>query len=133
MNDGGAAVPALGMLAATALAGGVGAVCRLLVSSAVGSRFGSELPLGTIVVNISGSLLLGLLAGAVAATSLPHDWLLVAGTGFLGGYTTFSAASFETVRLALDGHWRHALTNALGVAFLAVAAAAAGFTLGAAL
>lgn len=125
----GVMTPAL--LIAIAIAGGAGSVCRYLLGTAVNSRVSFNFPLGTAVVNISGSLLIGLLAGAVSSASLPPQWLLVVGTGFLGGYTTFSTASYETLQLLLEGHWQEALVNAIDVALLAIGAAALGFWLGA--
>ena len=77
-----------------ALAGGLGAVVRFLVDAAVGGRarrFG--MPLGTVVVNVTGSFLLGLLTGWWATHTADPGVRLVLGTGFLGGYTTISTAS----------------------------------------
>lgn len=125
----GVMTPAL--LTATALAGGVGAVCRYLLGTTITRWLRTRFPVGTVVVNISGSLLIGLLAGCVSAASLPPHWMLVVGTGFLGGYTTFSTSSYETVQLLLDGYWREALVNAFDLALLAIGAAALGFWLGA--
>lgn len=114
-----------------ALAGGLGAVCRFVLDGVITARAPrAGLPLGTIVVNVTGSFALGLLTGLAASTWLPAEWLLVVGTGFLGGYTTFSTASFETVRLLQERRHRAALANGLGVLVLATAAAALGLLLG---
>src|SRR6185312_12419197 len=67
------------------LAGGAGAVARFVLGGLISSRFRSELPSGTILVNISGSLLMGLLAGAVIFHGAPAALQTVLGTGFLGG------------------------------------------------
>ena len=84
-------------------------------------------PLGTTVINVSGSLVLGFVT-AVGAGLGP--WAVVLGTGLLGGYTTFSTASFETVRLAQEGRWRAAVANGFGMLVVALAAAAVGLWLG---
>ncbi|NKX52609.1 fluoride efflux transporter CrcB [Arthrobacter deserti] len=112
-----------------ALAGGAGAGIRFVVDGLIRSRVPSALPLGTIAVNVSGSFLLGLLAGAVLHHGVPAQLQLVLGTGFLGGYTTFSTASVETVRLVQAGRSGLALANAFGTLAAAAAAAAAGLAL----
>lgn len=81
--------------AGIALLGGAGAVCRFLVDRAVSRRLKGGFPVGTLVVNVSGALLLGFLAGLALS---PHTALLV-GTGFVGSYTTFSTWMLETQRL----------------------------------
>ena len=116
-----------------AVAGGAGAASRLLVDGAVRARFGTRLPWGSTLINVSGSLLLGLLMGLTAEEALPAAWELVLGTGFLGGYTTFSTASFETVRLLQAGRWQASLAVAFGVLLLSVGAALAGYRIGLAL
>lgn len=113
-----------------ALAGGVGAACRLILDGVLRSRFPGRIPRGTVVINISGSFLLGLAAGAAAAGFLPAALYSVVGAGFMGGYTTFSTASFETVRLFQQGYWRLGLVNGFGVLVTAVAAAGLGLLVG---
>jgi CrcB protein len=81
----------------------------------------------TTVINLSGSLLLGLLTGLATSQLLPPQWQLVVGTGLLGGYTTFSTASFETVRLLEDHRYVAAALNGLGMLIVGTAAAALGF------
>ena len=71
---------------------------RFVVDGLVRTRLGARLPWGTAIINVSGSFLLGLLTG-LATRGMPQEVLVVAGTGLLGGYTTFSTASVETVRL----------------------------------
>ncbi|KRE80209.1 fluoride efflux transporter CrcB [Arthrobacter sp. Soil763] len=111
------------------LAGGLGAGTRFVVDGLVRSRLRTALPLGTIAINISGSFLLGLVAGLVIAHAAPAELQAIAGTGFLGGFTTFSTASFETVRLIQSRRTGLALLNGVGTAVAAVAAAAGGLTL----
>ncbi|AZL11865.1 fluoride efflux transporter CrcB [Brevibacterium aurantiacum] len=112
---------------ALALAGGIGAVARMLLDGIIRSCVSSAIPWGTITINVSGSLVLGLLTGLASAAIVPESWQLVIGTGFLGGYTTFSTASFETVRLIQERRWALSLFSGLGT--LAVATAAAGLGL----
>lgn len=112
------------------LAGGLGAASRFLLDGLIRSRFRTALPVATIVINVTGSFLLGLIAGAVGAHAAPAGLQAIAGTGFLGGYTTFSTASFETVRLVQSRRTGLALVNGVGTAMAAVAAAAAGLALG---
>jgi fluoride exporter len=119
----------LGVLAALGALGGLGAIARMLLDGAVSSRAGREFPWGTLAVNVSGAFALGVLAGA----DVGGDAFRLAGTGFVGAYTTFSTWMFETHRLAEDGHGRAAAAN-LAVSLAAgVAMAFAGHALGTAL
>jgi CrcB protein len=110
-----------------AAAGGLGAGSRYLLDLWVRSRVTSGIPWSTMLINVTGSFALGLLLGLG-----PGDtWHTVLGTGFLGGYTTFSTASVETVRLVIDRRHTAAAVNALAMLGLGVAAAAGGYALGA--
>jgi fluoride exporter len=101
-------------------AGGVGAAARFLLDGAIAERVGRDFPYGTYVVNVSGSLLLGVLAGG----ALHGDPYRLAGVGAVGGYTTFSTWVLESQRLAEDGQRRLALLNfAISLASGVVAAA----------
>jgi CrcB protein len=113
-----------------AAAGGLGAVARLVFDGVLRSRVRVGFPLGTTVINVTGSLLLGLVTGLALAHGLPPEWRAVLGTGFLGGYTTFSTASYETVRLAQQRRYRAAFVNGVGMLVLALAAAGLGLWLG---
>ena len=119
------------IVVAIAVAGGFGAVARLVLDGLVRARWGMHYPVGTTVINLSGSLLLGLVTGLATSRLLPEPWPLVVGTGFLGGYTTFSTASVETVWLAQERRYAAALANSLGMLVGSVALAAVGFWLGA--
>ncbi|NUS35580.1 MAG: fluoride efflux transporter CrcB [Pseudarthrobacter sp.] len=118
------------VIALVGLAGGLGAGTRFVVDGLIRARLRSALPVATIAINVTGSFLLGLIAGAVIVDAAPPELQAIAGTGFLGGYTTFSTASFETVRLVQSRRTGLALLNGMGTAVLAVAAAAAGLGLG---
>ncbi|NYI42743.1 fluoride efflux transporter FluC [Demequina lutea] len=113
-----------------ALAGGLGAASRFVVDGAVAHRNPFRFPLGTLVINVSGSLLLGLLTGAVLAHGGSSEVKLILGTGFLGGYTTFSTASVEAVRLAAGTRsLALAFAHATGMLVLSLAAAGLGLWL----
>lgn len=114
-------------LVLTLIAGAVGALARFVLDAVIKSRWSSSLPVGTVTINVSGSLLLGVLAAMVLFHGQPSAWQTIVGTGFCGGYTTFSTASFETVRLVQQGRSGLALANAAGSLVLSVAACAAGF------
>lgn len=115
------------------LAGGLGAVLRFLVDAVVRPRVSTTLPVATILVNVTGSFALGLVVGTVMFHGAPQAWRSVAGSGLLGGYTTFSTASVETVRLLEDRALAAALVNLVGSAVLALLAAAAGLWIASAL
>jgi fluoride exporter len=110
-----------------ALLGGAGACARFLVVSFVASLSEGNLPLGVLTVNVSGSLLLGLLSGLAVG----GDLLVLAGTATLGSYTTFSTWMFETQRLAEGSRRRAAVANVLVSLLLGLAAVALGRTVGA--
>ena len=110
-------------LLVVAVAGGAGAGLRYVLDRIIGTRGRGGFPLGTLVVNITGSLALGLLTGL--GTVVVPQLALVLGTGLLGGYTTFSAVSVDSVLLAERGRWRDAAADLFGTLVLCVAAAAA--------
>ena len=118
-------------LLALVAAGAVGAPARYLVESYIRRRTGAGFPWGTLVVNTSGSLLLGLLTGLGLYHAFPETPRLVLGTGFCGAYTTFSTFTFETVRLIEEGALNQAFRYALGTLVVGTAAAGAGLALAA--
>lgn len=117
-----------GIVLAVALAGGAGAGARYLIDRLLTPRRGGRFPLGILVVNITGSFALGVVTGA--GTFVAPDVAFVAAAGFLGGYTTFSAVSVESVLLAERRRWRDAAAYLLSTLVLAVAGAAAGVAIG---
>ncbi len=112
------------------MAGGLGAVARLALDSLIRARVAVRYPLGTLAINVSGSLLLGMVSGFAARSIIPEAWHLALGTGFMGGYTTFSTASFETVRLFQERRFVASLLNGLGMLILSAGFAALGIWIG---
>lgn len=92
---------------AVGLAGGCGAVARALLTHAVNRKAGRGFPLGTLVVNLSGAVVLGVLAGS----GLGGSALRIVGVGFVGAYTTFSTWMLETRHAAVTGHRGRAVAN----------------------
>lgn len=113
-----------------ALAGGVGATIRILLDGAIRSRIRGWYPLGTTVVNASGSLLLGFVTALALASVVSEEWQLILGSGFLGGYTTFSTASFETVRLLQERRYVAGLANGFGMLIVCAGFALLGLWVG---
>ena len=112
-----------------ALAAGLGAVCRYALDQVVQHRTARQFPYGTLLVNVSGSLLLGVVLGLAAQGALPSDVTVVVGTGFAGGFTTLSTWAWETLALASSGDLVGAGWNVVASFGLGLVAAAAGFGL----
>lgn len=109
------------------LGAAVGAPTRYLADLWVQSRHTTRYPWGTFVVNVAGSLVLGLTAGAAYAVSAPQWLLTLVGTGFCGALTTFSTFSFEAVRLAQEEATATAVAYVAASLVTGVAAAALGW------
>jgi CrcB protein len=118
----------VGAALAIAVFGGLGAVLRYLIGRAV-PRPASGFPRATLLINVSGAFLLGLATGLAVAHLVPEEWKAIVCTGLLGGYTTFSSASTETVDLIHQKRWALALLYAGGMFVAALAAAGAGLWL----
>lgn len=109
-----------------AVGAAVGAPLRYLVDSAVQRVAGGDLPYGTLAVNVTGSLAVGVLVGSGIGSS----WFALLGTGLCGGFTTYSAYAYETVALARDRRSGFGLLYALGSLALGLAAALGGLLVG---
>lgn len=114
-----------------AVAGGAGSAGRYAVALAVQRASGwSVFPIGTLTVNVLGSLLLGFLATALTGPLIVDErWRLALTVGFLGGFTTFSTFAFESVSLAGDRAWPALVANIVLNNGLALAAALLGILL----
>jgi CrcB protein len=117
------------VLLAVSAAAGLGAVFRYLVDRAVARRLGLDWPLGTFIVNVTGSLLLGLVVGLSAHHGLGQTTVDIVGAGFAGGFTTLSTWAWESIALAEATEWRGAVLNAAGSIAAGLLAAAAGLGL----
>ncbi len=114
------------------LGGAIGAPLRYLTDLLVQSRYHGAFPWGTFLVNVAGSLLLGVTAALVSAGASPWVYALV-GTGFCGALTTFSTFSYETVRLVEEGSIFKAVMNCLGSVAVGLGVCAGGFAITAAI
>jgi len=119
------------LVAGLAVAGALGAPVRYLLDGFVQDRTESVMPLGTLVINVSGSFLLGVLAGLALYHAFPSTPKAILGTGFCGAYTTFSTFTHETVRLAEERAFGTAARNVLASLVLPALAAGAGLALAA--
>ena len=117
------------LIALLVLGGAIGAPARYLVDGVVQSRSRGVAPWGTLVINVSGSFVLGVVTGAVLYHGLGPLPKTALGTGFCGAYTTFSTFSYETVRLLEEGSVATASLNAIASVVIGLAAAALGIAL----
>src|SRR5437763_360125 len=114
-----------------ALGGGVGAVTRYAVGQWIVSRAGTAFPLHTLLINVTGSLAIGIVLTLLTERLLVDPaWRLLLVVGFLGGYTTFSSYTFEALALVEAGEWLPAGWYVLGSHGLGLLAAFAGIALG---
>ncbi|MBR4382899.1 MAG: fluoride efflux transporter CrcB [Selenomonadaceae bacterium] len=107
------------------IGGGLGAVSRFLVTTALAGKLGN-FPLGTLAANFFGSLLMGLVVGAIAGRANLESVRLFVAVGFLGGFTTFSSFSAETLALIHGGQIFSAVTNVVVSVAAGLAACAFG-------
>lgn len=119
------------LLLLIALGSALGGVARYWLSGAVASRVGEVFPWGTLAVNVLGSALIGLLAGLSDSARMPlsaeaRGFLMV---GVMGGFTTFSSFSLQTLQRLQDGDWARAGANVVASVFLCLFAAWAGYAL----
>jgi CrcB protein len=116
-----------------AVGSALGGMARFWCSGVIARMFGETFPWGTLIVNISGSFVIGL----IAALTAPDGRVFISSTarlalmaGFCGGYTTFSSFSLQTLSLLNDGEWTYATGNIAGSVTFCLAAVWAGYALG---
>ncbi len=115
------------------LGGALGTVTRLYLSDVAMRAWGPSFPWGTLFINGTGCLLIGFFVAATeigGRWTLPPELRLAVSVGFCGGYTTFSAFSFQTLELYRDGAWVRAGAYVLGTVILCLTAVALGHWLG---
>ncbi|MEO6826643.1 MAG: CrcB family protein [Microbacteriaceae bacterium] len=116
-----------------AVSGGLGAAFRLALNGLIHRHVRPNYPVAMSIINISGSFVLGLLAGLASGHLIPEQCSLVIGVGLVGGFTAFSATSFQTLRLLQERRVWLAVANSVGMIAVAVLAAGFGIWLGRAL
>ncbi len=116
-----------------ALGGAIGSAARYLVGVFVANRFGPDFPWGTFIVNVSGSFLIGVILSLTGGGQLPAGARLFLAAGVMGGYTTFSTYSNETLQLIQGGELGAASFNALGQVVAGLVGVYLGVVLGRAL
>lgn len=113
-----------------AIGSALGGVTRYAVGVTLQPRFGLEFPVATLLINVTGSLLLGfLLRAALGSTSVSPEMRALLTTGFCGGYTTFSTFSYETAALIESGQYARAATYVVLSVVLSLVATFLGFAL----
>lgn len=113
-----------------AVGGGIGACLRFIIDGLITRHVRSGFPWGILVINVVGSLILGLFTGLAGSSILDVHWLVILGGGVIGGFTTFSTAMVDTVKMLERRTWGRFAANAFGMLVLAVAAAMLGLALG---
>jgi len=118
-------------IAAVVAGAGIGGGLRYVLSYWIAERWGASFPWGTFVVNISGAFLLGIVvAFSMERSLISPAWRLFLGVGILGGYTTFSSLSYESIALMQRGLLMQGALNMFGSALAGLFAVAAGIIVG---
>lgn len=112
------------------IAGSLGALSRYVIGRYVAERAGSQFPLGTLIINVTGAFIIGLLFSLAAHKLISTALQTLLATGFLGGYTTFSTMSWEGMQLARGGSMRVSMLYLGGSLLLGLIAATLGIMLG---
>ena len=113
-------------LALVCLGGAVGSGLRNVVSSLALRALGPDFPFGTLAVNLVGSFAIGFVQEAATRSAISEDARLLLSVGVLGGLTTYSAFSYESVRLLQIGAWTRAAVNVVGTTVLCLGLAVLG-------
>ncbi len=113
--------------------GAVGALLRYLMTSGISSWMGRDFPYGTITVNIAGSFLIGMFTTVLCQNAMEPQLKLLLITGLLGGFTTFSTFSLDTINLIASGCWLKTFFYIAGSLILSLTATFAGIAMGSAI
>lgn len=120
----------IGLAGGVGLAGATGAVARYLLGRLIGEKLSPSFPLGTLIINVSGALFIGFILALTTKKLISPLAQSILATGFLGGYTTFSTMSWESVQLLRGGSRRQGLLYLVGNVVPGLLAAALGMLLG---
>ena len=112
------------------LCGGLGAILRFLVDTGVRRLWPTAFPVGTLLVNVTGSFVFGVVTAAAVHADVAEVVRVAAAVGFCGGYTTFSTAMFETVELVRRRRFSYACGYLAGLPVVCLAGAALGYAIG---
>jgi fluoride exporter len=104
------------------IGGAIGSILRYLASSGIQNKFLSSFPYGTMIVNISGCFLIGIIYALAAKGNVSPEWRFFLATGICGGYTTFSTFSYESLELLRDGELFYATAYIGGSVILGILA-----------
>ena len=107
----------------------IGGILRYMLSEIIQLRNSTSFPIGTLTVNLLGCLFIGVIYGLAERSSLTEEWRLFLATGLLGGFTTFSAFSVETISLFRHGNFGIAIAYVAASILLGLIATIAGFTI----
>ena len=123
-------LPAFTLMGMVGLAGSIGALSRYLLGRFIAERSNTQIPLGTLLINITGAFVIGLLFALASRKLITSSLQTTLATGFLGGYTTFSTMSWEGLQLARGGSTRLSVLYLGGSVLLGLVAATLGLALG---
>jgi len=118
------------LLLGTGLTGALGALARYLLGRFVAERIGSSFPVGTLLINVTGAFVIGVLFALSARKLLSPALYVILATGFLGGYTSFSTMSWESVQLIRGGSTRGSILYLGSNVVIGFAGAAVGLLIG---
>ncbi|HAQ37944.1 MAG TPA: fluoride efflux transporter CrcB [Saprospirales bacterium] len=117
------------IILAIGLGSSIGGMLRYVLAESIRQKLESTLPFGTFTINVVGCFLIGIVFGLFDRGNLSQEWRLFLATGLLGGFTTFSAFSMETVNLLRDGQYWSVITYVAGSVVIGLLATFAGISI----
>jgi len=117
------------IILAIGLGSSIGGMLRYVLAESIQQKLQSTLPFGTFTINVIGCFLIGIVFGLFDRGNLSQEWRLFLATGLLGGFTTFSAFSMETVNLLRDGQYGSVMTYVAGSVVIGLLATFAGISI----